>query len=214
MQLKPFLLIAALSVAPAAWADDVNAGDARATPCVPADAVVSVNNFHTVAPGIFRGGQPTPANLLELKRAGVKTIINLRNEPVLVKQEEQQAKDFGLSYVNIPLDVFNPPPESSVKQFLSLVSDASNQPVYVHCLHGQDRTGTMVALYRIEKQGWSADQAYAEMLQCGFRPGFSRLSRAVFAHGAAAGRPGTPPTGGDIITDLKKRFSKSNREHQ
>lgn len=166
-------------------------------------------NFRLVSPQLLRGGQPTADDLAKLKAAGVKTVINLRNEETLVKAEAKQARALGLNFINIPLDVFNPPSEQSIQRFLKLVDDQERQPIYVHCLHGQDRTGTMIAIYRIDRQGWNADQAYSEMVTCGFRPGFANLTSSVFAHGAAAGRPGTPPSGGDIMTDLKKRFSHS-----
>jgi protein tyrosine phosphatase (PTP) superfamily phosphohydrolase (DUF442 family) len=173
------------------------------------DSLRSLTNFHIVAPYLLRGGQPTAEDLTKLKMAGVRTVIDLRNEEVLVRQEAMQARTLGLSFVSIPLDVFNPPSEQAVQAFMRAVGDGANQPVYVHCLHGQDRTGTMIAIYRIEHDGWNPNQAYQEMLSCGFRPGFTQLTRAVFAAGARAGRPGMPPSGGDIVTDMQNRFSRS-----
>jgi len=128
----------------------------------------------------------------------------------LVRQESMQARALGLAFVNIPLDVFNPPSQKAVQTFMNAVADSGNQPVYVHCLHGQDRTGTMVAIYRIEHDGWTPNRAYQEMLSCGFRPGFTQLTRAVFAAGARAGRAGMLPSGGDIVTDMQNRFSRSH----
>lgn len=180
---------------------------------LPGDSMLGLNglnrlsNFHVVTPFLLRGGQPTAEDLLRLRSAGVKTVVDLRNETVLVRQEAVQARLAGLSFINIPLDVFNSPSRQAVSEFLKVVEDAARQPIYVHCLHGQDRTGTMIAIYRIERQGWNADQAYSEMLSCGFRPGFSQLSRAVFDYGARAGRPGRAPTGGDIVLDLERRMS-------
>jgi protein tyrosine phosphatase (PTP) superfamily phosphohydrolase (DUF442 family) len=168
-------------------------------------------NFHVVTPQLLRGSQPSASDLVALKAAGIKTIIDLRNEEVIVKEEAQQAQALGLRFVSIPLDVFNPPGEDAIKQFMAIVDRPSAQPVYVHCLHGQDRTGTMIAIYRIERQGWSADEAYREMLACGFRPGFGRLTQAVFAHAARAGRPGKIPNGGDIVSDLQQRWARKHR---
>jgi protein tyrosine phosphatase (PTP) superfamily phosphohydrolase (DUF442 family) len=168
----------------------------------------AILNFHVVAPWLLRGAQPTAQNLQLLKSAGVRTIINLRNEPILIQQEAQQARALGLAYVNIPLDVFNPPTDAQVRHFISCVSDSKTQPVFVHCLHGQDRTGTMVAMYRIDREGWAADQAYQEMLQDGYRPMFFVLTRAVFDYSAQHGRPCPMPAVTDAFGDVKNRLSK------
>lgn len=170
-----------------------------------------VPNFRIVSGDILRGGQPTAEAMSALKAAGVRTIINLRNEEVLVRKEAAQARALGMQFVNIPLDVFNPPSEKAKKDFLAILSNPAAQPIYIHCLHGQDRTGTMVALYRISKEGWTADRAYAEMVSCGFRPGFRQLSDAVFDAGARLGRGGTRPNGASIVDDLKSRLSRSNK---
>lgn len=168
----------------------------------------SIVNFHVVAPWLLRGAQPTAQDLQLLKSAGVRTIVNLRNEPILIQQEAQQARALGLTYVNIPLDVFNPPTEAQVRQFISCVSGSKTQPVFVHCLHGQDRTGTMVAMYRIDREGWAADQAYQEMLQDGYRPMFFVLTRSVFDYSAQHGRPCPLPAVTDAFGDVKNRLSK------
>lgn len=171
------------------------------------DAVqTAAPNVHQVAANIYRGGQPDADGLAKLKAAGITTIVNLRNEEVLVAQEARQAKSLGLRFVNIPMDVFNEPSPAAVNQFISILDGAGSSPVFVHCLHGQDRTGAMVALYRIRRQGWSGDQAYSEMLACGFRPGFSTLAQTVFSNAAKVGRPGTQPQGAAILQDVKKRL--------
>lgn len=167
-----------------------------------------IPNFIAVTPRILRGGQPTDLDLVKMKAAGVTAIINLRNEEVLVKREEQRAKALGMKFYNIPMDVFNKPTPSTIKKFFSVIDNSNNHPVYVHCLHGQDRTGTMMALFRIERQGWSANQAYTEMVSCGFRPGFSRLSEVVFDRADALGVGGVRPSGGAIVNDLRNRILK------
>jgi protein tyrosine phosphatase (PTP) superfamily phosphohydrolase (DUF442 family) len=141
-------------------------------------------NVHMVTPGLLRGGQPSLQGFKLLKQAGVKTIVNLRNEETLVNQEATQTRNMGLNYVSIPLDVFNRPSDAAVQQFLTVVCDPNNQPVYVHCLHGQDRTGTMCGIYRLTQQGWPLAATYNEMVSYGFKPFLGQLRQTVidYAH--------------------------------
>lgn len=122
-----------------------------------------VPNLFEVAPGLFRGSQPTPAGIVELKRLGIKTIVNLRGWD----NDEDQLAGQAIGYVSIHFHVWHPEDEDMVR-FLKVANDPARQPVFVHCLRGIDRTGTMVAIYRTAVQGWSKDEAIAEMTQGGF----------------------------------------------
>ena len=164
-------------------------------------------NLAVVTPVLVRGGQPTQEGLLLLKNSGVKTIVDLRNEEDIVNRESRAARQLGLGFENIPMDVFNEPSEATITRFLKIVNDPEKQPVYVHCLHGQDRTGTMVAIYRLQDQGWRAEQAYQEMLNHGFRAGLVRLSDAVFDWAQRLGRPGARPSASFILNDIRQRLS-------
>jgi tyrosine-protein phosphatase SIW14 len=142
-------------------------------------AAEEIENLHFVAPGIVRGAQPTPQGLKLLSECGVKTIINLRNEESIVNREAEEAEKLGMQFVNIPLDVFAAPSAVAIKAFIAIAGNPINQPVFVHCQHGLERTGTMIGLYRIHREGWSGGQAYDEMLEHGFRPTFFNLSLTV-----------------------------------
>jgi protein tyrosine/serine phosphatase len=168
---------------------------------------VFIPNLHVIAPGLLRGAQPTPDCLRLLKEAGVKTIINLRNEEILVSQEAWQAKQLGLNYVNVPLDVFTKPTPSAIQQFLAAATNPNNQPVYVHCLHGEDRTGTMCAIYRINQQHWPVDKAYEEMVHYGFKPMLTQLSQCVFEY-AQAGNSHAKSTASSVADDMHTRIDK------
>jgi tyrosine-protein phosphatase SIW14 len=172
------------------------------------EASLTIPNLATVSPELIRGGQPTPQGLSSLRAAGIKTIINLRNEEVLVAQEARMVHQLGMRYINIPLDVFDEPSPSDVNKFLQAVRDPANKPVFVHCLHGQDRTGTFVGIYRVAEQGWPQEKAYAEMLSMGFRPAFTNLSRALFDFGRLRGQAAEQPSPKEILTDLKERLFK------
>ncbi len=132
-------------------------------------------NFFVVGPEMCRGGQPTERGLKLLKDAGVKTVINLRNEGGMNAIEEHMVARIGLNYAFVPLSPFKTPSPEDIELFLEVARDPDLQPVFVHCLHGMDRTGTMVFIYRMETNQLSYERAYQEMLACGFHEEFENL---------------------------------------
>jgi protein tyrosine phosphatase (PTP) superfamily phosphohydrolase (DUF442 family) len=140
--------------------------------------VAGLPNLHKVSPGLYRGAQPTPAGFKELKNLGVRTVINLR-EPAADRAGLQGT---GLACECIPMTAFHPRDEDVVR-FLQIVARADGAPVFVHCKRGADRTGLMCAIYRIAVQGWSKEQALAEMTQGGFGfcQGYQNLVRYIRA---------------------------------
>ena len=128
-----------------------------------------IKNFGKVNDNYFRGSQPGPRQLAALKAMGVKTIIDLRRD--YVPEERQSASGLGLKYFNIPLKPNQPATKEQTQYFLSLVNDSANAPVYVHCRGGKHRTGAMTAVYRITHDGWTAEQAFEEMLKYDFDDG-------------------------------------------
>lgn len=120
-------------------------------------------NLHEVAPGYYRGAQPSAEGMAELSKLGVKTVINLR----AVNSDRDEIGKLPLGYEHISFKAWHAEDEDVVR-FLKLVTDPKKQPVFVHCQHGADRTGTMTAIYRILIQGWTKEEAIAEMTQGGF----------------------------------------------
>lgn len=139
------------------------------------DAKDKLPRFHQVAPGIFRGGQPRPGGFELLKQRGIKTIVNLRQE----HDERKQVEALGFHYVYLPMDARDEISPGSIQTFLDTVNDPAHQPVFVHCRRGADRTGFMVGLYRIAKQGWSAEKAYQEARELGMRWWYRGLKRQI-----------------------------------
>lgn len=130
-----------------------------------------------VAPGIWRGGQPDAQGVEWLRSRGIKTVVNLRHYHG--ETEGELVRAAGLRYERIALESTDPPTEAQVQQFLSIVRDPEARPIYVHCLHGVDRTGTMIAVYRIQEQGWSSSDALAEMEHFGAHGVLHDLRRFV-----------------------------------
>jgi len=119
-------------------------------------------NFHQVNPQLYRGAQPKSGGLKTLKTIGVKTIVNLRRQGEQTTAEAQEARALGLRYYNVPLPEFSRPKDEDVRHVLDLINAPENQPVFVHCRHGEDRTGTIIACYRITHDGWTAVEAKKE----------------------------------------------------
>jgi tyrosine-protein phosphatase SIW14 len=124
-------------------------------------------NFHQVNSQLYRGAQPRTGGLQRLKGIGIKTIVNLRGKDEHTGAENEEARSLGLRYYNIPLPEFSSPRDAEVQQVLDLINRAENQPVFVHCRHGEDRTGTIIACYRITHDGWTATAAKKEAEQRG-----------------------------------------------
>lgn len=119
-----------------------------------------LGNLGEVGPRLLRGAQPTEAGFAQLAARGVDTVINLREE----RQAEKAAVTaLGMKYVPLPLSPVGPPTMAAAEAFLRAVTDPANGKVFVHCYHGADRTGALVAAYRIAAEGWSVDQALAEL---------------------------------------------------
>ena len=158
--------------------------------CALPAAAEDLPNFHAVAPGIWRGAAPSEAGLRHLKAMGVKTVIDLRIAPKTVRKEGIYARSLGFNWINLPMGS-DPPTPKQVSTLLATLNRAPNEPVFVHCQHGADRTGCMLGIYRVTRQGWPFPRAYAEMRQDGFDPRWGRLREAVRVR-AKAGTPAQP----------------------
>ena len=141
---------------------------------------VHIDNFGEVNEHYFRGAQPVGENYGELASIGVKTVVDLRNDPL--KNSQQLAEQAGLKYINLPMSDRSYPAPDRAERFLKIVNDQDNWPVFVHCAGGRHRTGAMTAVYRMTVDGWNADQAYSEMKQYDFYSawGHGALKKYVF----------------------------------
>src|SRR5881396_2030477 len=133
-------------------------------------AKIRIKNFGRTDLHYYRGAQPNKRDYTDLAGFGIKTVIDLTrdgrtDEPGLVQRA-------GMKFYRIPLTTSDRPSDAAVAQFLKLVNDPANWPVYVHCQGGRHRTGIMTAVYRITQDGWTPDRAYDEMRQYKFEGGF------------------------------------------
>ncbi|MHC4482599.1 MAG: dual specificity protein phosphatase family protein [Planctomycetota bacterium] len=131
-----------------------------------------VPNFHKVSDELYRGAQPSAEGMRELKKLGIRTVVNLRS----FHSDRDEIGDTGLAYEHIYMKPWHPE-DKEVVRFLKIVTDERRTPVFVHCQRGADRTGTMCAIYRVAVQGWRKAEAIEEMTKGGFGyyPGWENL---------------------------------------
>lgn len=159
----PVGLLAAGHLRPESWA-------------VPVTDRVGLPNLYKVNDVLYRGAQPKRKGYDQLKAMGIKTVVDLR----LLHSERDKCEKRGLNCVRLPQITWaekNP----DVIAFLRVVTDPGNQPVFVHCHHGSDRTGVMIAAYRVIVQGWSKGEAIKEMTEggYGFHPMWKSLIKFI-----------------------------------
>ena len=130
----------------------------------------SIKNFGCVNERFYRGAQPQGRDYEGLAAMGIKMVIDLQREGDA--DEQRLVETAGMKFVRIPMSDKSYPSPQVADEFLTLVNDPANQPVFVHCRGGRHRTGAMTALYRITNDGWSADRAFVEMKQYDFDYGF------------------------------------------
>jgi protein tyrosine/serine phosphatase len=127
----------------------------------PAFPNISIKNFGQMDDRFYRGAQPEERDYKALADLGIKTIIDLRDDPT--SYEKRDAEAAGMTYVNIPMSDSSRPRDEQIAQFLKLVDDPKTGRFYVHCAGGRHRTGVMGAVYRMTHYGWDFNQAYKEM---------------------------------------------------
>jgi protein tyrosine phosphatase (PTP) superfamily phosphohydrolase (DUF442 family) len=144
-------------------------------------------NFQKVDDHVYRGGQPTDDGFKELAKRGIKTVIDLRKIGEHSQENEQKVvTGLGMRYVSIPMHGLSTPKDNLVAAVQTIFNDTSSGPVFVHCKRGADRTGMVVAVYRISHDKWDNKKALHEAKSYGM----SFLERAI-QHYVLAYKPGT-----------------------
>jgi len=128
-------------------------------------AVPGVPNLGEVSSTLYRGAQPTQQGFQKLAEMGIRIVVDLRERGREV--ERQQVTKLGMRFVAIPWNCFHPE-DTDMARFLRLLRDNRGKKVFVHCQTGDDRTGMMIATYRMAEEGWTAEEAMKEMEAYGF----------------------------------------------
>jgi len=120
-------------------------------------------NFQKVDDRVYRGAQPTDSGFQQLAQLGIKTVIDLRDVGEHSQADEQKiVTGLGMRYVSIPMHGMSTPKDDLVAAVQALFNDPANGPVFVHCKRGADRTGMVVAVYRISHDQWDNKKALSE----------------------------------------------------
>ncbi len=151
-----------------------------------------IGNFGKVSDHLYRGAEPDVIAIKNLQNLGVKTIIDLRTPHEVWKAEPVKAADAGISYTNVPFNGLGRPSDEQVDHVLALI-ESSPGPVFVHCEYGCDRTGTIIACYRIHHDHWPLSTARAEAEAYGLSPLERGMRNYLAAFTASDAKKGDTP---------------------
>lgn len=161
MKRKAFIsLIICVSFTHLVSGDSITNRPARWAKPVELDGVA---NLHKLSDSLYWSAQPTAEGMKNLKAIGIETVVNLRS----FHSDRDEIGKTALGYEHIYMKAWHPE-RKEVVRFLQIVTNPKRQPVLVHCLHGADRTGTMCAIYRVAVEGWTKEDALAEMRKGGY----------------------------------------------
>jgi protein tyrosine/serine phosphatase len=147
-----------------------------------------LDNVGRISPCVYRGKQPTREGYQTLKTMGIRTVINFRAN----HGERKEVEGAGMRYLEFPLSMKNGIRREKLKEIINAMSDPLNQPVYVHCALGQDRTGVVVAAYRMDVNGWSFEDAEKEMQSFGFNDTWIHLKKSLKSYAKQNGKVQRP----------------------
>jgi protein tyrosine/serine phosphatase len=131
--------------------------------------VEGLPNLGQVSATLFRGGQPKKEGYSKLKEMGVEIVVNLRDDKDDIAKERRIVEQHGMRFVSIPWNAWHGADDHQVAEFLEFLRANPERKIFVHCKAGKERTGVMIAAYRIAVQGWTAPQALDEMEFFGIR---------------------------------------------
>jgi protein tyrosine/serine phosphatase len=147
----------------AAMGPGIACGDLRVRPTAWAQPVVgfSLGNFYQVSGEVYRSQQPDDEEFAALSAAGIRSVLSLREY-----HADQDKAVPGLRLYAVPMNAGEIDDEKISKAMVALAE--APKPVLVHCWHGSDRTGVVIAMYRMVFQDWPREKAIDEFENGGF----------------------------------------------
>jgi tyrosine-protein phosphatase SIW14 len=119
---------------------------------------------------VYRAKQPNQGEFAALAHMGIKTVLDLRGGMIHEPKERKWVEAAGMQYVGIGLSGLLPPKEQQMAKILALLQNPARGPVLVHCRRGDDRTGVVIACYRIAHDRWTNARALQEARRNGISP--------------------------------------------
>src|SRR5258708_29195991 len=129
-------------------------------------APMGIHRFERINEHLYRGGQPAEAGFQALAKIGIHTIVDLREKTQKALWEKRIVESLGMRFVAVPMSM-HAPTDEQIARVLALFNATEDGPVFVHCQGGRDRTGAVIACYRIAHDGWSNLKAFEEAKQHG-----------------------------------------------
>jgi protein tyrosine/serine phosphatase len=169
-----------LTLAVPAGAQDISRRNAP-NPISATVSSIRIDNFGQINERYYRGAQPKASDYADLHALGIRTVIDLTDDGDADEAGLVEAQ--GMTLVRIPMTTRVIPTAEQLAQFLKVVGDSANQPVYVHCQGGRHRIGVMTAIYRMSSDGWDAARAFAEMKHYKFGADFLHPEFKKFVYG-------------------------------
>jgi protein tyrosine phosphatase (PTP) superfamily phosphohydrolase (DUF442 family) len=122
-----------------------------------------IYNFLALPDELYTGGMPTAEQLQDAARMGVEMVINLAPHEVsdALPGETDLVTSLGMEYINIPV-IWNTPTKDGLDRFMDVMDENQDKKILVHC-QANFRATAFVALYRILRKGWNAEEAMEDM---------------------------------------------------
>jgi tyrosine-protein phosphatase SIW14 len=126
--------------------------------------LIGVPNFGEVTPNLYRGAQPSLQGFQGLAAMGIDIVVDARLSHK--SSEKKVVTAAGMQYISIPWHCMFPK-DKAMAQFLAVLRENPKKKIFVHCRLGDDRTGMMIAAYRMAVDNWTAEEAWTEMMHFG-----------------------------------------------
>jgi len=199
MNIKAIAASLVVAVSSVAWGEDTAAvrNERWAAPI----SLDGVPNLHQITPTLYRSEQPTPLGFQNLEKLGIRTVINLR----AFSNDDDEVRGTALRTERVKILTWNVD-DAQVIEVMRMLRDTGNGPFLIHCKHGADRTGLMSAMYRVLEQGWTVDDALAELTGGGY--GYHAMWKNILRYVRSADvdklraaiAAGSPPSGSNGST--------------
>lgn len=124
-------------------------------------------NLHVVDEGkLYRSKQLSIEELDSVvKKYNIKTVVNFRfteEDGQIFEKEKEYMQSSGLNFIHYPLTAYDIPSKEMLEQIFQIF-DTAPRPILIHCARGADRTGLFAALWVLEIQQGSLEDALQQL---------------------------------------------------